>query len=65
MSLFELFFKVLSLYLEAKIQIRIRIKGKGRIRIKVMRIRNTAYNMYRTVSNWQFLIYSKLQSSRT
>ncbi len=56
-SLFEHFFKVLSLYLEAKIQIRFRIKMKGRIwirikvtsriririrlHIKVMRIRNT------------------------
>jgi hypothetical protein len=57
-SLFEHFFKVLSLYLEARILIRIRIKVKGRIRIririhikvtsriririKVMRIRNNA-----------------------
>jgi hypothetical protein len=51
-------FKVLSLYLEARIRIRIRIKVKGRIRIririkvkgrirfriKVMRIRNTVYH---------------------
>jgi hypothetical protein len=59
MSLFEHFFKVLSLYLEAGIRIRIRIKEKGRIRnricikvtsriririrIKLMRIRNTAF----------------------
>jgi hypothetical protein len=45
-SLFEHFFKVLSLYLEARILIRIRIKVKGRILIrirnKMMRIRNTA-----------------------
>ncbi len=57
MSLFEYFFKVFSLYMEARIRIRIRIKVKGRIRIririkvtsririririKVMRIRNT------------------------
>ncbi len=55
MSLFEYFFKVLSLYLEARIQIRIRIKVKRRIRIhikvtsrirmrirfKLMQIRNT------------------------
>jgi hypothetical protein len=31
------FFKVLSLYLEARIQIRIEMKGRIRIRIKVMR----------------------------
>ncbi len=35
MSLFEHFFKVCSLYLEARTQIRIRF------RIKVLRIRNT------------------------
>ncbi len=37
MSLYEHFFKVLSLYLEARIQIRIEMKGRIRIRIKVMR----------------------------
>ncbi len=44
-SLFEHFFKVLSLYWKVKIRIRIRIKVKGRIRIriKVMQIHNTAY----------------------
>jgi hypothetical protein len=51
MSLFEHFFKVLRLYLEARIRIRIRtevkgririrIKVKNRIRIKMMRVRNT------------------------
>ncbi len=60
-SLFELFFKVLSLYLEARIRIQIRIKVKGRIRIririkvtsririciKVMRIRNSVLKKYR------------------
>ncbi len=35
MSLFENFFKVLSLYLEARIRIRNRIKVKGRIRIRI------------------------------
>jgi hypothetical protein len=35
MSLFEHLFKVLSLYLEDRIQIRIRIKVKGRIRIRI------------------------------
>jgi hypothetical protein len=55
-SLFEHFFKVLGLYLEARIRIRIRIKFEGRIRtcikvtsriricIKLIRIRNTDYN---------------------
>jgi hypothetical protein len=44
MSLFELFFKVLSLYLEARVRIRIGIKGSSRIRIRTtkMRICNTA-----------------------
>jgi hypothetical protein len=44
MSQFERFFKVLSLYLEARIRIRIRIKMISWIRIlkKVMHIRNTA-----------------------
>jgi hypothetical protein len=44
MRLFEHFFKVLSLYLEARILIRIRIKVTIwiRIRINVMRIRYTA-----------------------
>ncbi len=47
MSLFEHFFKGLSLYLEARISNRIRIRVKSRIqirnqtRIKVMRILNT------------------------
>jgi hypothetical protein len=45
MSLFEHFFKVLSLYLEARIRIRIIFKGRIQIRIKVtirirIRIRN-------------------------
>ncbi len=58
MSLFELFFKVLSRYLEARIRIwsRIRVKDRIRIRIRIkvtsgiririelVRIRNTAYN---------------------
>jgi hypothetical protein len=35
MSLSEHFFKVLSLYLAARIQIRIKVKGRIRIRIKV------------------------------
>jgi hypothetical protein len=35
MCLFKPFFKVLSLYLEARIRIRIRIKVKGRIRIRI------------------------------
>jgi hypothetical protein len=34
-SLFEHFFKVLSLYFEARIRIRIRIEVKGRIRIRI------------------------------
>ncbi len=34
MGLFELFFKVLSLYLEARIRIRNRIQVKGRIWIR-------------------------------
>ncbi len=33
-SLFEHFFKILGLYLEAKIRIRIKVKGRIRIRIK-------------------------------
>jgi hypothetical protein len=43
MRLFEHFFKVLSLYLEARCRIRIRIKETSRIRIRtnVIRIRNT------------------------
>jgi hypothetical protein len=48
-SLFEHFFKVLSLYSEAKIRVWIKVKGRIRIRIKVtsgirikvLRIRNT------------------------
>jgi hypothetical protein len=43
------FFKVLSLYLEARIRIRIKVKGKIRIRIRVtsrIRIRNTVYKMH-------------------
>jgi hypothetical protein len=41
--LFEHFFKVLSLYLEARIRIRIRIKVKGRIRIRIcIRIKVTS-----------------------
>ncbi len=54
--LFVQFFKVLSLYLEARIRIRINMKGKIRIRIKmtsririhfnVMRIRNTVYKIH-------------------
>jgi hypothetical protein len=35
MSLFEPFFKVLSLFLEARIRIHIKVKGRIRIRIKV------------------------------
>jgi hypothetical protein len=35
MSLFEPIFKVLSLYLEARIRFRIRIKVKGRSRIRI------------------------------
>jgi hypothetical protein len=35
MSLFKHFFKVFSLYLEARIRIRIRIKVIGRIRIRI------------------------------
>ncbi len=34
-SLFEHFFKALSLYLEAKIRVRIKVKGRIRIRNKV------------------------------
>jgi hypothetical protein len=34
-SLFEHFFKVLSLYLEARIRIRIKVKGKVRIRSRI------------------------------
>jgi hypothetical protein len=34
-ALFEYFFKVLSLYLEARIRIRIKVKGRIRIRINV------------------------------
>jgi hypothetical protein len=47
MRLFEHFFKVLSLYLEARTLIRIRIKVTIwiRIRINVMRIRNNAYEL--------------------
>jgi hypothetical protein len=53
MSLFEHFFKVLSLYLEAKIRVRIKVKARfwihikviSRIRIEVMRIRNTEYSL--------------------
>jgi hypothetical protein len=40
MSLFEHFFKGLSLYWEARIRIRIRVKSRIRFRIKVMRIHN-------------------------
>jgi hypothetical protein len=35
MSLLDHFFKVLSLYLEARIRIRIRIKVKSRVRIRI------------------------------
>ncbi len=35
MNLFNHFFKVMSLYLEARIQTRIRRKVKGRIRIRI------------------------------
>ncbi len=35
MSLFQLFFKVLSLYLEARIWIRFRIKMRSRILIRI------------------------------
>jgi hypothetical protein len=35
MSLFEHFFKVLSLYLEARIRIRIKEKGRIRVRIRI------------------------------
>jgi hypothetical protein len=51
MSLFEHFFKVLSLYLEARIRIRIHIKVTSNIRIRikvtinVMRIRNSGLKM--------------------
>jgi len=51
MSLFEYFFKVLSLYLEARIRvhikgtsrirIRIKVTSRFRIRINMMQIRNT------------------------
>ncbi len=34
-SLFEPFFKVFSLYLEARIRVRIKVKGRIRIRVKV------------------------------
>ncbi len=68
MSLFEHFFKVLSLYMEARIRNRIPIKVKGRIRIririkvtsriririKVMRIRNIGCSM-EIFLNWPFL----------
>ncbi len=44
MSLFEHFFKVLSLYWEARIRIRVKWKGRIWIRIKVTsRIRNTDF----------------------
>jgi hypothetical protein len=36
-NVFEHIFKVLSLYLEARIRIRIKVKGRIRIRIKVTR----------------------------
>jgi len=47
MSLFERFFKVLSLYLESSIRIWIRtiVKGRIRIRVNVMRFRNTEWNL--------------------
>jgi hypothetical protein len=35
MGLFEHFFKVFSLYLEARIRLRIHIKVKGRVRIRI------------------------------
>jgi hypothetical protein len=45
MSLFEHFFKILSLYLQGRIRIRIKVKSWIRIRIgvKVMQIRNTDF----------------------
>jgi hypothetical protein len=48
MSLFVHFFKILSLYLEARIWIRILIKVTSRIRIRinVIRIRNTVYKIH-------------------
>jgi hypothetical protein len=50
MSLFEPFFKVLSLYLEDRIRVRIKVKGRIQIHPKLqkvasrMRIRTTYYN---------------------
>ncbi len=53
MSLFEHFFEVLSLYLEAGIRIR--------IRIKVMRIRNTGWNIDKSFTKHNyFLVVSPL-----
>ncbi len=48
MSIFVNLFKILSLYLEARIWIRIRIKVTSRIRIyiNVKRIRNTVYKLH-------------------
>ncbi len=63
MSLFEHFFKVLSLYLEASIRIRIKVTSKNwiririkvkyriRISIKVMWISNTNFLYFRLVTN--------------
>ncbi len=44
MSLFEHFFKALSLYLEVRIRIRIKVKSsiRIRVRVKLMRIGNVS-----------------------
>ncbi len=77
MSLFEHFFKVLILYMEARIRICIKVKdririricnkvsSRIRIRINVMRIRNTGFasaNVY--LANWNLFSYSVLFSQK-
>jgi hypothetical protein len=55
-SLFEHFFKVLSLYMEARIRIRIKMKGRIRIRIKVTSRIRICINV-RRIHNTGFYIY--------
>ncbi len=60
-SLFEHFFKVLSLCLERmRLRIRIKVKIRIRIRIKVMRIRNTGRYMYQVLHNGEYKILQYL-----
>jgi hypothetical protein len=67
MSLFEYFFKVSSLYLEARIRIRICIKVKGRIRICIrigIKVKGRIRNCKKVTSTIRIRIRIKVMQIR-